>query len=70
MVFWTCPACDYEAEDEEEKRRHIEEHADDPDHKDWAEKLKEEAKDRWEDVKDKAEDVVDKAEDAKDKSQE
>jgi len=31
-VYWKCPVCGFEAHNEEEKKRHLEETKDDPEH--------------------------------------
>lgn len=54
-VYWTCPVCDYEARDEEEKREHIKETMNDPAHIRAREMME-----KGEGIKEKAEDVPDK----------
>lgn len=61
MTYWKCPAGDFAADNEREKREHIKEMAKDKKHRDMlAEKTKSRGKGLIDDVKDKTEDFLDK----------
>lgn len=61
MAYWKCPAGDFTAMDEREKREHLKEMARDRKHRDtMIKKARQKGADIVEDLKDKAEDLLDK----------
>lgn len=68
MAYWTCPVDNFEAQNEDEKKKHLAEGIGDKRHQDMmkeesAEKkgeMKQKGKDFVEDIKDKVKDAIDK----------